>query len=594
MEIKLFQLLLAEADDASVETAVTPSMASSDLLKVQIPAEAAQGDEAALAATLTARPPVFELPIAGLTKDLKCPPVVLHHGRGGSVALASPYVSISHSRAALVKPFSLSFVLDLPLKEHYTDIEEKIISVDVLQWLIEKDGSVRPWTRVGDDSVSVTGGAVVVKVDPNPNVAVSTYVAFVKSDSSAVRKELQFWILGPRHLSPEMITEVACTTRSLTAADLMKVLGERSQQSLQPWRGPDAIRVSSDSDITVAMSTREESWAFLPEQQSFPGSLASCNIQSATFCLESSMQQIGTKFVCSCDISATPDVTKSIAFMTPNAEMIQPRRRKETFRRKEAFCSGSYPELKKVRYSEAIAKSARSVCFISTERHGDLGTGTLVFQSGELSVVLTAQHVLEVPKKRGEGDKSILKRAIFRFHYKETIPEKQQPKFYAERKKLYLFSPSDELDYALIAVRQEDPQEECMVDPVPLQRLPQNYVRLDKWCFINQHPAGRTMETGRGTVGSLDRHPETRSPISFQHNVDTDGGSSGAAVCDDRCIILGVHTGEHLEDTDCSSEEDGSGDSSSDSKKSWNQATHINAIIDDLMSKKAGLQQVIN
>lgn len=153
-------------------------------------------------------------------------------------------------------------------------------------------------------------------------------------------------------------------------------------------------------------------------------------------------------------------------------------------------------------------------------RDGWFGTGFLVGRD----VLLTNHHVI--------NSEEVARQTVTQFNYQQSadgsMEEPQEFRLRPDR----LFVTSAALDYTFVGI---DPAASARFGFVPLSR--RFYaVEIRDRANIVQHPAGRPKE-----VVLHKNHVVTDNGIVLHYESDTEGGSSGSSVCDNRWEVIALH-----------------------------------------------------
>lgn len=174
--------------------------------------------------------------------------------------------------------------------------------------------------------------------------------------------------------------------------------------------------------------------------------------------------------------------------------------------------------LRPVAFLEVGTKLARSVVHITVP---DVGAGTGFFVSP--SLLLTNNHVLPTA--------SAAAKCIVRCNYQEDMQGRLLPvaEYRCDPERTFVTDAA--LDFTLVHVAGKPGDEWGYLDiRAPLE------VKVDDDCVIVQHPGGRTK-----AIAISGNQVRYMNESVVQYVTDTEPGSSGSPVFDDRWVVFGLH-----------------------------------------------------
>ncbi len=181
-------------------------------------------------------------------------------------------------------------------------------------------------------------------------------------------------------------------------------------------------------------------------------------------------------------------------------------------------------------FLEKGAERARATCRIVVSKGTDyegvyrpggwLGTGFLVARD----ILLTNHHVLNSP--------DVVRNAVSQFNYELGIDGQMETHEEFALRPDRLFVTSRDLDFTFVAI---DPAASGRFGFVPLNRRFFAIEMRDR-ANVVQHPAGRAKE-----VVLHQNHVEADNGLVLHYTSDTEGGSSGSPVSDNRWEVVALH-----------------------------------------------------
>lgn len=258
---------------------------------------------------------------------------------------------------------------------------------------------------------------------------------------------------------------------------------------------------------------------------------------------------------------AEPDVDRSRAYAARHRTLMAPSRAESI--------TGSTEDFQRVSFLSQGALSANAVGYVEVNygTKAEIGTGFMVSPR----LMITNRHVIE-----DEAAARGAQVTFFRELDGRGVP-KPTTTFLLDPDRFALFSPDDQLDYALVALgrRQSGLAEVGDLGFCALSDQPDKHV-LGMNTNIIQHPSGWTkMITVRNNILTA------RTDRTLLYETDTEQGSSGSPVFNDDWQLVALHHwGEPFVDRSTFGDE---------VPRNVNEGVRISAIYRDLASRMNGL-----